>query len=133
VIYLQHRLAEAGVPAPARIGVMPAVEPRVQADLLDELRAAFPMARVEVLGADRHPIDVLVVPFTRRLHRRFVRDKTALVGRAVRAPAPVIVFFDVAHRRSEVVRRGRVPGWYLRRLLEVVSIALARRWRWRTS
>jgi hypothetical protein len=77
--------------------------------------------------------DLLVVPFTRRLHRRFFREKTPLVARALRLGIPVLLFYDVAHRRSDVVRRRRVPAWYARRLLETLLIAFGRRTRWARS
>jgi len=142
VVYLRHRLHAAGVEGIRAIGVMPTLPRSSHAELCAELGAAFPQATVDVVEThpqrsvpafDVPPFDVLVVPFTRRLHRRFLREKTPLVARALRCRIPVLLFYDVAHRRTDVVRRGAVPGWYARRLLEALLIAVGRRTRWAPS
>ncbi len=135
MIYLQHRLEHAGLGAPRRIGVVPSVGGTLGVDLLAELRAAFPDARVDLV--DGRPtslgFDLLVLPFTRRLHRRLLREKGRLVLRGLRLPSRVVLLYDVAHRRTDIVRRRGLPRWYAQRLLEALVIAGARRLRWRRS
>jgi len=142
VIYLRHRLHAAGIEGIRAIGVMPTLPRPAQVELCAELGAAFPRASLCVIESPARrtataaavpAIDVLVVPFTRHLHRRFVREKTPLISRALRSRVPVLLFYDVAHRRTDIVRRGAVPGWYARRLLETLLIAVGRRTRWARS
>jgi hypothetical protein len=147
VIYLRHRLHAAGVEGIGAIGVVPTLPRHAHTELCAELGAAFPQATVadvaapappsgparDVPTADAFALDVVVVPFIRRLHRRFLREKTPLVVRALRSQAPVLVFYDVAHRRTDVVRRDALPAWYARRLLETLLIAVGRRTRWALS
>jgi hypothetical protein len=142
VIYLRHRLHAAGVEDIRAIGVMSTLPRPSHAELCAELGAAFPHASLDAVEA--HPtrpapatlapaFDLLVVPFTRRLHRRFLREKTPLIARALRSRIPVVLFYDVAHRRTDVVRRGALPQWYARRCLEALLIAVGRRTRWALS
>jgi hypothetical protein len=135
VIYLRHRLEHAGLAAPHRIGVARSVGDRLGAEVIAELRAAFPDARVDFLGGHPGPLplDLLVLPFTRHLHRRVLREKGALVLRGLRIPSRAVLFYDVAHRRTEVVRRRALPWWYAQRLVETLVIAGARTLRWRRS
>ena len=142
MIYLRHRLHAAGVEGIRAIGVLPTLPRPLHTELHDELAAAFPRATVALVerrpprflpARDAAVLDVLVVPFTRRLHRRFLREKTPLVARALRSRTPVLLFYDVAHRRTDVVRRNAVPGWYARRVLEALLIAVGRRTRWARS
>lgn len=135
VIYLQHRLACAGLHRLHGIGVLPTVEDHLLAELCTELQAAFPDATVAVAseGPETRCFDVVVAPFTRSLHRRFLRDKTPLVARSGRLHTRAFLFYDIAHRRTDVVLPGRLWAWYARRLAESWVILAGRRIGWRKS
>ena len=115
-----------------RIAVLPAVDDRSRDELFRELQAAFPEARVDTATGDGR-IDVLVLPFTRRLHRRFISEKTRLLAQGLRTSARMFVMYDVTHRRTDVVPRLLLPIWYLRRLGESLVVLLARKIRWQAS
>jgi hypothetical protein len=133
VIYLQHRLQRAS--SLRSIGVLPTVHEPLRSELCAELRAAFPAATVHVTpgGGRAGGFDLLVVPFTRSLHRRFVSEKTRLVTRALRTPTPAVMLYDVAHRRTDVLPRWRLPSWYVRGVIESLIVLLGRAVGWRRS
>ena len=134
VIYQQYRFQSARLGPGQRIGVLDAVAGELRDEIMAELQAAFPGTDVlSIDGRGTAAVDLLVLPFTRRLHRRIVRDKGRLVLRALRVPSRTVVFYDVAHRRSDIVARQGLLSWYARRVGEALVIAAARRVRWRPS
>lgn len=135
VVYLQHRLARAGIHHLRTIGVLPTVDGHLRDELCIELRAAFPDSAIEIAsaGGDTATFDVIVIPFTRSLYRRFLREKTLLVARGRRINARALLFYDIAHRRTDVVPRGRLLPWYARRLVESLIVLAGRRMGWRKS
>jgi len=132
VVYLRHQLERAGVRGAARVEVIPTLAPPLLAELCAELRAVLPHGSV-VTGDRPGPHDVIVLPSTRPVHRRFLAEKTRLAVRGLLSGAPVLLFYDVVARRAEAVPRRGLAAWYLRRLGEYAVLRIARMLGCRTS
>lgn len=132
-IYLEHRLRDFDRNRVRNVEVLAEVDARLCDDLLAELRETFPLAAVTLSSGSREqPADLVILPFTRSLHRRLLREKVGLTLRGLRSRARTLVYYDVQHRRTDVVRRARLPRWLAGRILEAFVIAMGRRLRWRS-